>query len=37
MEIFTANDTKVAGKIRHLGSLPEDSGSRYKNPAFSLK
>ena len=25
------------GKIRHLGSTPEDSGSRYKSPAFSLK
>ena len=25
------------GKMRHLGSMPEDSGSRYKRPAFSLK
>ena len=25
------------GNIRQLGSMPEDSGIRYKMPAFSLK
>ena len=25
------------GKLRHIGSIPEDSGSKYKSAAFSLK
>ena len=25
------------GKIRHLGSMPENSGSKFKSPAFRLK
>ena len=28
---------RYEGKIRHLGRMPKDSGSRYKSPAFSFE